>query len=105
METDAVAIHFTDLTSQVKSMQQKSTHLENEKKVMQQMLNPARLQHDFRTPLTSVLSVLQSMLEQILDENLRSIIEVVMAQINTLVCCTNDIQARKAIQVGQYRPS
>ena len=78
-------------------MQQKNTHLENEKKVMQQMLNPARLQSDFCTPLTTVLSVMQSLLEKIFDESLRSIIVIMIAQINTLVCCTNDIMARKAI--------
>ena len=105
MESDAIAIHFTDLTSQVKSMQQRTTHLENEKKVIQQMLNPARLQQDFCTPLTSLLSVMQSMLEQVLDENLRSIILVMIAQINTLVCCTNDIMARKAVQLGKYPSS
>ena len=56
------------------------------------------LSHEFRTPLTSTLMLLQSLLVTITDEASCKIIMMVMTQINLLLCLVNDTLDLKMIE-------
>jgi len=56
--------------------------------------------HEFRTPLSSNLMLLQSLLQMTLDETQRGIILIMISQINLLVCLVNDILDLKMIEQG-----
>ena len=55
------------------------------------------LSHEFRSPLGSTLMLLESLLQTVVVESARSVIFLVISQINLLVCLVNDILDLKMI--------
>ena len=56
------------------------------------------LSHEFRTPISSTLMMLESLLRGIVDEAQRHIIFMVISQMNLLLCLVNDILDLKMIE-------
>ncbi len=60
------------------------------------------LSHEFRTPLSSSLMLLESLLQNALEESTREIIRVVISQINLLLCLVSDILDLKMLDQNKY---
>ena len=60
------------------------------------------LSHEFSTPLTSTLMILESIIQTPLSESLRNSIMIVISQINLLLCLVNDILDLKMIEQGKF---
>lgn len=98
----ATAIHFYDLTSHVKTIKLTSKLLKQEKKNARQTLSPAKLSHDVNQPLMSQLMLLQSLMETMVTESQKSLIMIMIAQTNMLVCLINDILDCKLIELRKF---
>ena len=60
------------------------------------------MSQDFRAPLSSVLMLLESLLQMMLDEVQKQIVDIVIQQINLLVCLVNDLLDMKLIEQGSF---
>ena len=60
------------------------------------------LSHEFRAPLSSILMILEGMLQLIVDGVLREKILIVIAQINLLICLVQDMLDYKMFEQGQF---
>ena len=58
--------------------------------------------HEFRSPLTSTLMLLETLLNSVAAESTRQVILVVIAQMNLLLCLVNDILDLKMIQSNRF---
>ena len=56
------------------------------------------LSHEFRSPLSSTLMLLETILQTIVAESARQLILLVIAQINLLLCLVNDMLDLKMIE-------
>ena len=61
------------------------------------------MSHEFRTPLSSMLMILQRLLLGMIDVESRKLILVIISQLNLLVCLVNDILDHKLIEQGKFR--
>ena len=98
----ATAVYFYDLSSHVTSLQLSKKLLKQVKKNASLTLSQMTLSHEFRSPLTSILMLLQSMLQSIIDEQKRRTIILIISQINLLICLVNDILDMKMIEQGKF---
>ena len=60
------------------------------------------LSHEFRTPLASILMVLENILTFTLKEEARRFILLVISQVNLLLCLVNDMLDLKMIEMGRF---
>ena len=60
------------------------------------------LSHEFRTPLSSILMILETILLKELDVYLREKLLIVIAQINLLICLVQDMLDFKLIDSGKF---
>ena len=60
------------------------------------------LSHEFRTPLSSSLMVLESMLQFSMQEACRRLILLLISQVNLLLCLVNDMLDLKLIEMGEF---
>ena len=60
------------------------------------------LSHEFRTPLSSSLMVLEHVLQFALSEACRKLILLLISQINLLLCLVNDMLDLKVIEQGRF---
>ena len=60
------------------------------------------LSHEFRTPLSSILMVLENVLQSALKDEARRFILLVISQVNLLLCLVNDMLDLKMIEVGRF---
>ena len=60
------------------------------------------LSHEFRTPLSSSLMILESMLEFSMQEACRRLILLLISQVNLLLCLVNDMLDLKLIEMGEF---
>jgi len=61
------------------------------------------LSHEFRTPLTSTLMLLESLLISCQVESHRKIIRMVISQINLLICLVNDVLDLKMLDQDKFQ--
>ena len=78
--------------------------LEKERQNASLNMSQLTLSHEFRTPLSSTLMLLESLLAGNLDENQRQIIRIVISQINLLICLVNDILDLKMLDQNKFEP-
>ena len=60
------------------------------------------LSHEFRTPLASILMVLENILQFKLENDGRRLILLVISQVNLLLCLVNDMLDLKMIEMGRF---
>ena len=60
------------------------------------------LSHEFRSPLTSTLMLLETLLDSVVLDSARQVILLVISQINLLLCLVNDILDLKMIQQNRF---
>ena len=60
------------------------------------------LSHEFRTPLQSILLLLQSLLQVVQDESVRKMVWIVISQINLMICMVNDFLDLNMINEGKF---
>ena len=60
------------------------------------------ISHEFRTPLASILTLLESLRIKELSSAARDIIFIVISQINLLLCLVNDILDLKLIEENKF---
>ena len=65
-------------------------------------LSQMTLSHEFRTPLSSILMILETILLKELDVYLREKLLIVIAQINLLICLVQDMLDFKLIDSGKF---
>ena len=76
--------------------------LEKEKQNASLNMSQLTLSHEFRSPLSSTLMLLESLLAGVKDENHRQMIRMVIAQINLLICLVNDILDLKMLDQNKF---
>ena len=65
-------------------------------------MSQVSLSHEFRSPLTSTLMLLEGMLQTLFDEALRRVVFIVISQMNLLLCLVNDLLDLKMIEEGVF---
>lgn len=60
------------------------------------------LSHEFRTPLSSSLMILENLLTFQLQDTCRNLILLLISQINLLLCLVNDMLDLKMIELGRF---
>ena len=86
LQESSTAIYFYDVTNHIKSLQLGQKVILQEKQNKSLSLSQMTLSHEFRAPLSSILMILEGMLQLIVDGVLREKILIVIAQINLLIC-------------------
>ena len=63
------------------------------------------LSHEFRAPLSSSLMILENVVERIKDSQpeIKRLLELIITEINLLLCLVNDILDLKMIENGNFR--
>ena len=67
------------------------------------MLSPERLQTEVCTPLSSVLMILQSLMQVVAQMHARSLVLSVISQVNMLIFMFSNILDRRMIKLGEFR--
>ena len=98
----ATAIYFYDFSNQIKTLQLSTELLVKEKQNQSLNLSQMTLSHEFRTPLSSTLMMLESLLRGIADEAQRHIVFMIISQMNLLLCLVNDILDLKMIDQDRF---
>ena len=96
------AVYFFDLTDSVKALQLKNELLALEKQNKSLNLSQMTLSHEFRSPLSSCLMLLENLLKIVQEEAWRKTLLVLIAQINLLLCLVNDILDMKMISQDKF---
>ena len=91
LQESSTAIYFYDVTNHIKSLKLGQRVILQEKKNKSLTLNQMTLSHEFRAPLSSILMILEGLLQSILDSSMREKILIVIAQINLLICLVQDM--------------
>ena len=79
LQKSGIAVYFYDLTQHIKNLELSRQLLKQEKENKALTLSQLTLSHEFRTPLSSSLMFLESLLPSILIEGSRNIILIVIA--------------------------
>ena len=60
------------------------------------------ISHEFRTPLTTVLMFMESLLTEKLSSSGRRLVKIMISQVNLLLSLVNDILDQKLIEEGKF---
>ena len=60
------------------------------------------LSHEFRTPLSSSLMVLENMMQFEMQESCKRLVLLLISQMNLLLCLVNDMLDLKMIEMGEF---
>ena len=101
-EQDAVAIYFYDVTHHIAS--KKLTNEVQEHMTRHNNIANSHLvvSHEFRSPLTSSLMLLESLLLSDLVTAVRGVVLIVISQINLLISLVNDQFDLHLIEEGKF---
>ena len=72
--------------------------IEEEQKNEMLSMSQMTMSHEFRTPLSSSLMILENLLQYPLAEEARRLILILISQINLLLCLVNDLLDLKMIE-------
>ena len=100
LQKSGTAIYFYDISNHIKSLQLGGKIKVQKKKNKTLSLSQMTLSHEFRVPLSSILMILESLLESIFDEIMREKVCLVIAQINLLLCYITDMLDLKMLENG-----
>ena len=60
------------------------------------------LSHEFRTPLSSSLMVLENMMQFEMQESCKRLVLLLISQMNLLLCLVNEMLDLKMIEMGEF---
>ena len=104
LESPAIAIYFQNMTKHVKQLRLESLVLQEKNKTQQLENYTSTISHEFRTPLGTSLMFLENLMQFNLGEDALSLINLVVSQLNLLLCLVNDVLDIKMIQSQKFEP-
>ena len=90
------------MTHHVESLQLESQVLETKGKNAALVNYQMTISHEFRTPLTTSLMFLESLLIEKLSKSGQKLVKLITMQINLLLCLVNDILDIKLIEENKF---
>ena len=102
MGKSATAIYFYDMTHHVESLKLESEVLEAKSRHTAIVNYQMTISHEFRTPLTTSLMFLETLLAENMSASGRRLVKIVISQINLLLCLVNDILDFKLIEEDKF---
>ena len=102
MNKSATALYFYDMTHHVDSLKLESQILESKSKNAALVNYQMTISHEFRTPLSTSLMFLESLLVESLSQSGQKLVKLVTMQINLLLCLVNDILDIKLIEENKF---
>ena len=104
LSSPAIAIYFQNMTQYIHQIRLESQILE-EKNINHSLQTfTSTISHEFRTPLSTSLMLLEQLMQSNLSNKAKSIILIIISQLNLLLCLVNDVLDIKMINQGQYQP-
>ena len=103
LESPAIAIYFQNMTQHVKQLRLESLVLQEKNKTQQLENYTSTISHEFRTPLGTSLMFLENLMQLRLGEDAMSLINLVVSQLNLLLCLVNDVLDIKMIQSQKFQ--
>ena len=104
LEKPATAVHFYNMTQHVNQVRLESQILEEKNRNVSLQSYTSTISHEFRTPLSTSLMFLANLLETNLPQGTISVIQLIVSQLNLLLCLVNDVLDMKLIQEGVFKP-
>lgn len=101
LQKQSIAVYMYDVTDHINSLQLGNGLFNKRQREMKTIgMKKIKLHQELKTPLGSVLMMLQAIFKDQLSEEQRSIIMTVISQINFIVILVNDIIDLKRIECG-----
>jgi len=91
MDSSAIAVYFYDMTHHVEQIRLESEIIERENRHLALLNFQMVTTLEFKTPLTTSLMFLESLLREELQSQARSMLNIITSQLNFLLCLVNDI--------------
>ena len=101
LQKKATAIYFYDVSNHIRSIKLGYQVFHEEQKNASLSLSQMTLSQEVKTPLTSVLMLLESVLKYV-DKSKVSLVFAIVSQVNLLLCLFNDILDLKLIEQGSF---
>ena len=95
-------MYFTDITHHVESLKLESEILETKSRNAALANHQMTISHEFRTPLSSSLMFMESLLNEKLAPSGQRLVKIVIQQINLLLSLVNDILDLKLIEENKF---
>ena len=95
-------MYFTDITHHVESLKLESEVLETKSRNAALANHQMTISHEFRTPLSSSLMFMESLLNEKLAPSGQRLVKIVIQQINLLLSLVNDILDLKLIEENKF---
>ena len=100
LDSPAIAVYLLNMTQHVKQIRLESQILEEKNRNQSLESFTSTISHEFRTPVSNALMILEQLLEGALEKSIRQILVLVFVQLNMLLCLVNDILDIKMISSG-----
>ena len=106
LEIPAIAIYFYNMTQQVQQLRLESKLLEQTNRNESLQSYTSTISHEFRTPIGTALMLLEQMLQSSqIDIKGTKVINLIISQLNFLLCLVNDVLDMKQIEHSRYTPT
>ena len=106
LEIPAIAIYFYNMTQQVEQLRLESKLLEQTNRNESLQSYTSTISHEFRTPIGTALMLLEQMLQSNqIDVRGTKVINLIISQLNFLLCLVNDVLDMKQIEHSRYTPT
>ena len=103
LQRNCFAVSFLNMTKHVESLKLESQVLEERNRTESLESFTSTISHEYRTPLGTSLMFLESVLESdSLSEEQRGLLNLVVCQLNLLLCLVNDMLDIKLIKSDQF---
>ena len=100
LDSPAIAVYLLNMTQHVTQIRLESQILEEKNRNQSLESFTSTISHEFRTPVSNALMILEQLLEGTLEKSIREILVLVFVQLNMLLCLVNDILDIKMISSG-----
>ena len=100
----AIAIYFQNMTQHVNELRLEAKVLEAKNRNQSLESYTSTISHEFRTPLSTSLMFLESILNEVMSQNMKSMLHLIICQLNMLLCLVNDVVDIKMIMLEKYEP-
>ena len=107
LEEPAIGVYFVDMTQHVQQLRLESKLLEETNRNLSLESYTSTMSHEFRTPLSTSLMLIEQLIHknsQNLDKSTLRIFNLIISQLNFLLCMVNDVLDLKQIESSQYQP-
>ena len=102
LESPAIAIYFQNMTQYVNQIHLESQILEEKNRNETLESFTSTISHDFRTPLGTSLMFLEQLMSQEFNKGVMTVLNLIVQQLNFLLCLVNNVLDIKMIQQGIY---